>query len=623
MPISRSHLGWWLALALVLVGAWVRLHALPTLPPGLYADEAYYGLDALSVLRGEWQVYFPANNGREPLFIYQLAASVAVFGPSAWAVRLVAAFNGVVTLAALYALGRAWFGRRVALWALLMGVACLWLVVFSRVGLRVGTFPMLLALALAASAWGWRRGRTRWLVLGGALAGLMLYTYAAARLVPVWGLGLVAWWLWHGRGLNGRAAWRWGLSAAGVAAPMLAFAVLNPAVFLGRVEQVAAPTLADIALNAGRVAGMFFWVGDANPRHNLAGRPVFDPASAALFALGLAVLARQARTSLAAWGTLTGLAVLVLPSVLSVEAPHFLRTLGAAPLAVLAAAVGAETAHRWLASRAVPLSRWGLPLVGLAVTAAHLHAYFVGYAQQAGLNFAFQAPVRALAEDLTRATEPVILDKRLWDFGTLGFLAARAPVHIWPMGEPLPPVATSPYRVVALPDDAARAALLAQPAPLAVQVLVGAPFRHDREPDTALRPLDITYRVGGAPGGTPLVRWVNGMNLLAVHTTRTPAGLQVTLTWQASRAPGTRLHVFVQVRAADGWVLAGFDTPAGSPYLPTDTWRAGDVVTHTLTVPLDEAARAQQAGVWMGLYDPTTLTRLPTEAGPDDWPLLP
>lgn len=616
--------GWWLALGLLLAGAWMRLHALNTLPPGLYADEAYYGLDALSVLRGDWQVYFPANNGREPLFIYQLAASVAVFGPSAWAVRLVAAFNGMVTLAALYALGRAWFGRRVALWALLMGAACLWLVVFSRIGLRVGTFPAVLALALAASAWGWRTGRAGWLVLGGVLAGLTLYTYVAARLLPVWGLGLWVWWLWHRRGLNGRAAWRWSLSAGVVAAPMLVFATLQPAVFLGRVEQVAAPTLTEAALNAGRVAGMFFWAGDANPRHNLAGRPVFDPASAALFALGLAVLARQARTSLAAWGTLTGLVVLLLPSMLSVEAPHFLRTLGAAPLAVLVAAVGAETACRALQQHRPRLAAW-MPLIVGALMALNLPAYFVGYAQQPGLAFAFQAPVRALAEDLTRQTTPVILDKRLWDFGTVGFLAAHVPLHLWEPEKPLPALPTASFHLVALPDEAARVALLAQPGPLALSVQIGAPFRHDREPDSALRPLHVTYAVQNLPWPStqPLVQWVNGVALQAVQVSHTANALQVTLTWHALTATGLRWHTFVQVRAADGWVLAGFDEPAGTLFFPSEVWRSGDRITQTITVPLEATARAQQAGVWVGLYDPVSVRRVPTQAGRDDWQVAP
>ena len=46
----------WPIVALLLIialAAFLRFWRLDQLPPGLYHDEAYYGLDALSLLRGE------------------------------------------------------------------------------------------------------------------------------------------------------------------------------------------------------------------------------------------------------------------------------------------------------------------------------------------------------------------------------------------------------------------------------------------------------------------------------------------------------------------------------------------------------------------------------------------
>ena len=68
----------------------LRFWALGTIPPGLYHDEAFNGLDALGVLEGERPVFFEANNGREPLFIYLVALSVAALGRSPGAIRIVA-----------------------------------------------------------------------------------------------------------------------------------------------------------------------------------------------------------------------------------------------------------------------------------------------------------------------------------------------------------------------------------------------------------------------------------------------------------------------------------------------------------------------------------------------------
>jgi 4-amino-4-deoxy-L-arabinose transferase-like glycosyltransferase len=96
-----------------LLAAVLRFPLLGRLPPGLYRDEAINGLDALGVLEGVWPIFFTANNGREPLFIYLVAASVGLFGRTALAVRLVSAVLGTLTVPATYLLGRALFGRRV------------------------------------------------------------------------------------------------------------------------------------------------------------------------------------------------------------------------------------------------------------------------------------------------------------------------------------------------------------------------------------------------------------------------------------------------------------------------------------------------------------------------------
>jgi len=81
----------WLLLVLITVFAAVlRLYALDRLPPGLYHDEAYNGLDALGVVDGQYRIFFEANNGREPLFIYLSAIAIFFLGRSPLAIRLAA-----------------------------------------------------------------------------------------------------------------------------------------------------------------------------------------------------------------------------------------------------------------------------------------------------------------------------------------------------------------------------------------------------------------------------------------------------------------------------------------------------------------------------------------------------
>ena len=89
--------------ATLLVALLLRLVQLDSLPPGLYYDEAFNGVDARNVVEGlSRPLYFYANNGREPLFIYWQALWVALLGPTAYALRLAAALAGIVTIAVTF-----------------------------------------------------------------------------------------------------------------------------------------------------------------------------------------------------------------------------------------------------------------------------------------------------------------------------------------------------------------------------------------------------------------------------------------------------------------------------------------------------------------------------------------
>lgn len=103
-------------LALV-TGAGLRLWQVGLWPPGLYRDEAYNGLDALGVLQGDHALFFAANNGREPAYIYLTALAVALFGRTVFAVRLAAALAGTLTTLFTFLLARNWFGVRCGLLA--------------------------------------------------------------------------------------------------------------------------------------------------------------------------------------------------------------------------------------------------------------------------------------------------------------------------------------------------------------------------------------------------------------------------------------------------------------------------------------------------------------------------
>ncbi len=359
---------------ILLVAAALRLGAIGQIPPGLYHDEAYYGLDAVDVLRGHPQVYFPANNGREPLFIYLVAGTIGLLGRSPFALRLTSAFVGILTVAATAAAGRALFSRRVGLLAAAVLAVTLWHVHLSRVGFRAVTLPLLLALTVWMGARAVRTGRLRLWLAAGALYGLSLYTYTAARFTP-FALAVFALYLLaiagprafrpHARGI-GLAV----LAAAVVLAPLAAYTVSHPDVVLGRPDQV---SIWNPAISGGdpwgtlgrhllRTLGMFFVQGDRIWRHNVPWRPVFAPLLGAAFLLGVAAaltpsplpssLSPVKRERGRGWPERPGVgakafpllwtAVMALPTILAEDAPHFLRAVGMLPVLAFLPALGLE-----------------------------------------------------------------------------------------------------------------------------------------------------------------------------------------------------------------------------------------------------------------------------------------
>jgi 4-amino-4-deoxy-L-arabinose transferase-like glycosyltransferase len=127
MTLSRGWTAVFLLLILALA-AFLRLWQLDTLPPGLYHDEAYNGLDALSLVQGKtfpqfyegWELYaqdahgdkppeptrfpifFEGNYGREPLHVYLMALSIWLFGATPFAIRFVPAISGVLAVLLTY-----------------------------------------------------------------------------------------------------------------------------------------------------------------------------------------------------------------------------------------------------------------------------------------------------------------------------------------------------------------------------------------------------------------------------------------------------------------------------------------------------------------------------------------
>ncbi|MGF1504291.1 MAG: glycosyltransferase family 39 protein [Anaerolineae bacterium] len=333
------------ALLVIAGGIGMRLAALGDIPYGLYHDEAFYGLDALSVLDGEHRIYFPSNNGREGLHIYLMAGTCATFGRTEAGLRAASALGGFATLGAVYLLGHAWGNSRVGLLTAAITAGLLWHVHFSRIAFRAVSLPLMLALAAACGTFALRKQSVPWAAAAGVALGLSVYTYTAVRLVPfimllwlIYGLAVHRPWLWERRR---EIATIVGVTAL-VTLPFALFATSNPAVVFERVGQVgvwnAAAQQADpnagLLANLWAVLGMFNLQGDQVWRHNIAGRPVFGPVMGVVFLVGIVragqhVLRREG--SIAYVLALGWIGIMLVATLLTIQAPSFLRTIGAIP----------------------------------------------------------------------------------------------------------------------------------------------------------------------------------------------------------------------------------------------------------------------------------------------------
>ena len=106
---------WIIILLIIVVAAVFRLSGLSSIPPGLYPDEAMNGNNAIRALEfNDYKVFYLENNGREGLFINLQALSLKVFGYYIWALRIVPAIAGILTVLGLYLLAKQLFNWQIA-----------------------------------------------------------------------------------------------------------------------------------------------------------------------------------------------------------------------------------------------------------------------------------------------------------------------------------------------------------------------------------------------------------------------------------------------------------------------------------------------------------------------------
>lgn len=418
MHISQPTRRLWLMSLVLLLAAGLRLVHWQDAPPGLQHDEVYYAHDGfLAATQGDWRLYYPNNQGREGAYIWLLGGAYQLFGANWALVKFPPLAFGLLTVALLYAVLGRLFGWRVGLLAALSFAVSFWGLFTGRMGLRAVTLPVF-ALALAWGMWHLLylpRPRWRVALLTGGILGATLYTYTSAFVVygalgvALVGVALTQW-------ARLRARWRHillALSLGAVLALPMVYVRLTTSDGLTRVEKITRPWTdflagkpQELLDNAGKLALMLAYTGDPEWRYNVAERPFFPVVLGLLAYAGVVLLVRSCRRQPFHAYFVALLCLGIVPSLLTVAAPSFLRSIVAlVPVAYLALALALvammDGLQRWL-----NLGWWVWCIPALSVGALALidvDAYFGQWANHEEVYAIYRDDLQQLAANLRQS----------------------------------------------------------------------------------------------------------------------------------------------------------------------------------------------------------------------------
>ena len=370
-------------LAILIVAAFFRLWKLNSIPPGLYPDVAINGNDVLNTLKsGDFKVFYSENNGREGIFMWFIALSFIVFGPSVWAIKIVPAIFGILTVLGLYLLtkeilkplnsklsrlagsrtaGKILNPETVALFSSFFLAISFWHVNFSRLGFRAILVPFSLVFAFYFLLKGLREKRIVPALISGFFFGFGFYTYISYRFVVlIMAAVFTCWWLIYKKEETQKKFLKISafclLITFIVALPIGIYFLKNPQDFLGRAGGVSIFNSKAPIYNLGKSIilhlSMFNLQGDGNWRHNLAGSPELLWPVGIFFLIGIILSIKNLTVSFKNKNysqfsiyclLFTWFISMLLSGFLSSEGiPHALRVIGVIPVVFIFAALGTE-----------------------------------------------------------------------------------------------------------------------------------------------------------------------------------------------------------------------------------------------------------------------------------------
>jgi 4-amino-4-deoxy-L-arabinose transferase-like glycosyltransferase len=609
--ITPSPKAWrWWALAVLLLASVFRLILLHDVPPGLAQDEVLNADIVTFIRQGQHALFFREGYGHEPLYHYWSVPFQVLFGDNVLSIRLPAVYLGMLLVALTMRWARREFSGVTAVTAGFGLAISWWPIIFSRIGLR----PILEPLLLVAAAWFWRRP---W--LAGLFLGLSLYSYTGARvvfLIPLlWGIVQV----WA---VPDQSKRRDRLRTAViiltvsliVSLPLYWTLQADPSL-QQRVDQLAGPLEALRQGDSGPIwqmtlatLGVFSFAGDPRWTYSLPGRPFFDWVTAVFFYAGFLLALyrwRQPRYTL----ILVWLAVTLLPSAITPQAPSTVRLVGAMPVVYLLVGTAVAAFIRWVQAARPTVKRYVWPgtavfllAVGLVNVFRTVNDGFIRWPAALETRLKYQTVLLDMARHWqAEQTENWVVAESFFepiDADSLRRnLGASTKVRWIQTGPDIAGAIIFPAEAGAgrlyVPEFAAISADLLAVAGVAERPL----FRSLDHPSFAV--YDLPARPPIAPLVEPLVLegavTFLGYEILPATSERP---LQLFSYWRVETALPDDLTTFAHLLSADGSIFAQYD---GLDAVPL-TLQPGDLFVQRHILPSPEITAGQSFTLQLGLY---------------------
>jgi 4-amino-4-deoxy-L-arabinose transferase-like glycosyltransferase len=297
---NKKWLVYVLLFLILSLGLFLRVYNIENTPPGVYPDEAVNGEDAIRAnTTGNYQWFYPANQGREGLFMNLIAFCFKFFGASIFTLKFPAILFSTLTILGTYLLTKELFKKeQTALISAFLVAVSFWSINFGRISFRANMLPFILAFTFYFLFRALRTRKKIDFAISGLFFGLGMHTYIAWRISPlILFILLISFILSRESFL--KHYWKGILifffSSLIIASPMLYTFKAHPEYFESRSDSI---SIFSPKVNNGNLIQTFsrslslslikynFW-GDQNWRHNYPPYPVLDPLTGIAFLFGI------------------------------------------------------------------------------------------------------------------------------------------------------------------------------------------------------------------------------------------------------------------------------------------------------------------------------------------------